>query len=71
MLSRKDEIKLVGLRITMVVTSSEIQVRRMKTEMSAVFWKDCKRDFTGAALEVLPQILKTGKWRSLVFSSNF
>lgn len=66
MLSRKYKIKLVGLRITVVVSSSEIQVRWMKTEISAVFWKDCKRDFTGAVLEVLPQIL-----RSLVFSSNF
>lgn len=66
MLSRKYKIKLVGLRITVVVSSSEIQVRWMKTEISAVFWKDCKRDFTGAVLEVLPQIL-----RSLIFSSNF
>lgn len=66
MLSRKYKIKLVGLRITVVVSSSEIQVRWMKTEISAVFCRDCKRDFTGAVLEVLPQIL-----RSLVFSSNF
>lgn len=66
MLSRKYKIKLVGLRITVVVSSSEIQVRWMKTEISAVFWKDCKRDFTGTVLEVLPQIL-----RSLIFSSNF
>lgn len=36
-----------------------------------MLWKDCKRDFTEAVLEVLPWILKTDEYRHPYISSKF
>jgi len=48
LLSRKDKIKLVGLRITVVVTNSEIKVR----------WKKTERILVSCVLEGLQKSLK-------------